>query len=64
MSSCAKRRGLAFPGLRFHDLRVSLLRAAVMTRAVLLRVYARRTKKADERAAMAIGDLSKSMLGV
>jgi hypothetical protein len=31
---------------------------------VLRRVYARRTKKADERAAAVIGDLSKSVLGV
>lgn len=71
----ARRRG--FPKLRFHDLRGShktaLLDAGVPVHvvaarcghdpAVLLRSYAKRTKKADNNAADAIGRLLKGSLG-
>jgi integrase len=70
-------RKLGFSGLRFHDLRGShetaLLDAGVPVHvvaercghdpAVLLRNYAKRTKKADTRAAAVIGNLSKGILG-
>jgi integrase len=70
-------RKLGFSGLRFHDLRGShetaLLDAGVPVHvvadrcghdpAVLLRNYAKRTKKADTRAAAVIGTLSKGILG-
>ena len=72
-----RARKLGFPGLRFHDLRGThetlLLDAGVPVHvvaarcghdpAILLRTYARRTKKADTSAAVAIGALSQSMLG-
>jgi len=69
---------LGFPNMRpFHDLRVthetSLLDDGVPVHvvaarcghdpAVLLRVYAKRTKKADQNAAAAIGRLAKGLLG-
>ena len=68
---------LGFKGLRFHDLRASH-ETALLDRgepvhvvaarcghdaAVMLRVYAKRTKKADTRAAATIGALSKVILG-
>jgi len=68
---------LGFPGMRpFHDLRVthetSLLDDGVPVHvvaarcghdpAVLLRVYAKRTKRADQNAAAAIGRLSHGLL--
>jgi integrase len=68
---------LGFPKLRFHDLRgtheTMLLDAGVPVHvvaarcghdaAILLRTYARRTKKADTRAASIIGTLSERALG-
>jgi integrase len=71
-----KATKLGFPGLRFHDLRGShetaLLDAGVPAHvvaarcghdpAVLLRSYAKRTKKADTSAAVAIGALSRGTL--
>jgi len=72
-----RARKLGFPKLRFHDLRGThetlLLDAGVPVHvvaarcghdpAVLLRSYAKRTKKADTRAADIIGAFSKSVLG-
>jgi integrase len=72
-----RARKLGFPQLRFHDLRGShetiLLDSGVPVHvvaarcghdpAVLLRTYAKRTKKADTSAAVAIGLLSKAILG-
>src|SRR5262249_31010114 len=66
-----------FPGLRFHDLRGShetaLLDAGVPVHvvaarcghdpAVLLRAYAKRTRKADTKAASVIASMSKAILG-
>lgn len=71
-----KARRLGFKGLRFHDLRGThetlLLDAGVPVHvvaarcghdpAVLLRSYAKRTRKADVSAAVAIGALSKGAL--
>jgi integrase len=68
---------LGFPKLRFHDLRgtheTMLLDAGVPVHvvaarcghdaAILLRTYARRTKKADTRAASILGTLAERMLG-
>src|SRR5262249_32584494 len=70
-------RGIGFKGLRFHDLRGThetlLLDQGVPVHvvagrcghdpAVLLRIYAKRTKKADTRAAAVIGTLSQTILG-
>jgi len=67
---------LGFPGLRFHDLRgthethlldAGMSPAAVAKRcghdpATMLRSYAKRTKKADAKAAEIIGLLSKGVL--
>src|SRR5262249_27036856 len=75
---CRKAHGLGFPSLRFHDLRAThetmLLAAGVPVHvvaarcghdpAVLLRVYAKRTKKADNSAAAVIASLSKDALRV
>jgi integrase len=72
-----RAKKLGFPDLRFHDLRGShetaLLDAGVPVHvvaarcghdpAILLRNYAKRTKKADDRAAAAIAVLSKNILG-
>jgi integrase len=72
-----KARKLGFDKLRFHDLRGThetlLLDHGVPVHvvakrcghdpAVLLRNYAKRTKKADEKAAKVIGNLSKTILG-
>ena len=69
---------IGFPGFRFHDLRGThetlLLDSGVPVHvvaarcghdpAVLLRSYARRTRKADTRAAAIIGALSKGVLSV
>ena len=74
---CRQARSRGFPALRFHDLRGSHETAlldkgmpvhVVAARcghdpAVLLRSYAKRTKKADEAAAVAIGAMSKGSLG-
>ena len=67
---------LGFHGFRFHDLRGShetaLLDAGIPVHvvaarcghdpAMLLRVYARRTKKADDTAAAAIGTMTAGVL--
>jgi integrase len=72
-----RARKLGFPQLRFHDLsgnhETILLDSGVPVHvvaarcghdpAVLLRTYAKRTKKADTSAAVAIGLLSKAILG-
>jgi integrase len=79
ISRCVKHRArkLGFPKLRFHDLRGShetaLLDKGVQVHvvadrcghdpAVLLRIYAKRTKKADSKAADALSDLSAGILG-
>jgi integrase len=74
---CRRARKLGFGKLRFHDLRAThetlLLDAGVPVHvvaarcgqdpAVMLRVYAKRTKKADNSAAAIIGALSKGVLG-
>jgi integrase len=74
---CRRVRKLGFDKLRFHDLRAThetlLLDAGVPVHvvaarcghdpAVLLRIYAGRTKKADNSAAAIIGALSKGVLG-
>jgi integrase len=71
-----KARSLGFPGLRLHDLRGShetlLLDAGVPIHVVaercghdptmLLRVYAKRTRKADNVAASVMGRLSKGLV--
>jgi len=71
-----KARVLGFPGLRLHDLRGShetlLLDAGVPVHVVaercghdptmLLRVYAKRTRKADNVAASVMGRLSKGLV--
>ena len=72
-----KATALGFPGLRFHDLRgthethlldAGMSPAAVAKRcghdpATMLRSYAKRTRKADAKAAEIIGLLSKGALG-
>jgi integrase len=72
----SKAQALGFKGLRFHDLRGShetmLLDRGVPVHvvaercghdpAVLLRTYAKRTKKADTRAANIIGNISRGIL--
>jgi integrase len=72
-----KAKALGFPKLRFHDLRAShetaLLDSGVPIHvvaarcghdpAVMLRAYAKRTKKADTDAAVAIGKLLGGALG-
>jgi integrase len=72
----ARAGKLGFPGLQFRDLRDShetiLLDAGLPVHivaarcghdpAVLLRIYAKRTKKADQNAADVIGMLTKAVL--
>ena len=71
-----KAAALGFPGLRFHDLRGThetllldkgvgihvVARRCGHDPAVMLRKYAKRLKSADEKAAEALGALSKSAL--
>ena len=71
-----KAAAIGFPGLRFHDLRGThetllldrgvgihvVARRCGHDPAVMLRKYAKRLKSADEKAAEALGALSKSVL--
>ena len=71
-----KAAAIGFPGLRFHDLRGThetllldkgvgihvVARRCGHDPAVMLRKYAKRLKSADEKAAEALGALSKSAL--
>jgi integrase len=74
--SWSKAAAIGFPGLRFHDLRGThetllldkgvgihvVARRCGHDPAVMLRKYAKRLKSADEKAAEALGALSKGAL--